>query len=92
MTRAEKGQEEYRALTEALRDLTPACSLDRRFVQERNQVDEQNLIAMRRSCAQCPLAVLCRSYAESARPPAGMWAGRFWGRRERSAAIGGASA
>jgi hypothetical protein len=84
MTRSEKGQEEYRALTDALHDVTPPCSPDWRFVQERDQVDEQDLIAMRLACARCPLSDLCRSYADAARPSAGMWAGRYWGRRERS--------
>lgn len=87
MTRAMKGQEEYVALNDALADVTPPCSNDWRFVQEREEIDQSDLAAMRRACADCPLASLCRQYAETARPSAGMWAGRFWGRKERLGAL-----
>lgn len=82
--RTEPGKAEYRALTDALDEIRPACHDDWRFIQERQEIDDDDLAQMRRLCRTCPLAAVCSAYAEKARPAAGMWAGRYWGRKERS--------
>ncbi len=86
MSRTEKGVAEYHLLTDAVRDTPTPCRNDPRFIQERDQIDSSDLLAMKRVCLQCPLLALCGTYAEAARPSAGMWAGRFWGRTERTRA------
>lgn len=89
MTRTEKGVEDFARLANALRETTTPCRDDWRFIQERDQLDSTDLNEMRTGCGQCPLAALCGAYAEAARPSAGLWAGRFWGRRERPSTPGG---
>jgi len=89
MSSVNRGAQEYRTLSDAMNTRTPRCSGDWRYIQERDQIDSDDLQEMRRLCNACPLKGLCRSYAEAARPSAGMWAGRFWGRRERVHKIGG---
>jgi hypothetical protein len=86
MTRATTGVKEYQTLSDALIDTTVPCGDDGRFVQERDQIGTAELNAMKNACTQCPLLSLCHDYAKAARPPAGMWAGRFWGRAERTTA------
>lgn len=84
MTVRTRGTEEYRELSDAMTETSTPCNGDWRFIQERDQIDDAGLIEMRRGCARCPLQPLCRTYADAARPSAGMWAGRYWGRKERS--------
>lgn len=84
MSRPDKGAAEYSALSDSLRRVASPCINDERFVQEREQLDEVDIKDMRRMCSQCPASLACGAYANVARPSAGMWAGRFWGRRERS--------
>ncbi|WP_194763965.1 WhiB family transcriptional regulator [Microbacterium sp. UFMG61] len=84
MTRAGSGHAEYLALSKALDDVTPACSNDWRYIQDREVLDPDDVAAMQRACRACPVQSLCRTYGDAARPSAGMWAGRFWGRKERT--------
>lgn len=88
MTRIASGHAEYLALSKALDDVTPACSNDWRYIQNRDMLDPEDVTAMQRACRACPLQALCRAYGDAARPPAGMWAGRFWGRKERAPKTG----
>jgi hypothetical protein len=68
------------ALTHAARDTTPACDDDPRFTAERHELPAPALIAMRGICRNCPLYDLCNTYATTARPAAGFWAGAHYGK------------
>lgn len=80
----EKGQDEYRALTDALEQTRPPCHGDWRYIQDRHELDDGDVSAMQRVCRVCPLRDICSAYARAAKPSAGMWAGRYWGRKERA--------
>ena len=83
MTAATRGAAEYRALTGALERVAPLCRDDWRFVHDANQIDDADRNRMRLICGGCPLKALCAAYADAARPPAGMWAGRYYSPRPR---------
>lgn len=68
------------ALTYAARDTTPACTGDARFTAERHETPPSDLVTMRGICRTCPLYDLCNTYATTARPAAGFWAGAFYGK------------
>lgn len=59
------------ALSAALLTTTPACQGDDRFIADDQDADELAHI-----CAACPMYTICATYARTARPPAGIWAGR----------------
>lgn len=84
MTASIRGSAEYRALTGALEHTKPACLNDWRFTIDAVDLHHVDKAQMRNVCRRCPLTDLCRTYATIARPKAGMWAGRHWGRIERS--------
>lgn len=84
MTRSVKGAAEYLALSRALDEASPPCSNDGRYIRDRDDLNPEDVSIMRLACSGCPVQHLCRTYGEAARPSAGMWAGRFWGRKERS--------
>jgi hypothetical protein len=70
MTRA---SEAFRLLNLALIDTDPACQNDDRFI-----LDDQPADTLAYICHACPLLTLCRTYAVTAKPPAGVWAGQRW--------------
>ncbi len=78
------GEAEYRDLVQAYEHSTPACRGDWRFIQDREEIDTDHIGQMARTCRTCPLLDLCDTYARAAKPNAGMWAGRYWGRKERT--------
>ncbi len=84
MTRPKRGDAEYRALTEALAHTNPSCLNDWRFTIDAEHLDDDEKTRMRNTCRQCPLLDTCGIYAATARPSGGFWAGRYWGRKERS--------
>lgn len=84
MTLPKRGEAEYRALTRALDDTNPACLNDWRFTIDADDIDDDEKSQMHGMCRQCPLLDTCRVYAATARPNGGFWAGRYWGRKERS--------
>lgn len=83
MSRPERGAAEYSALSHLLRNVGSPCINDDRFTQERELLNDADVKEMRQVCSMCPAVSACGAYAKIARPSAGMWAGRFWGRRER---------
>lgn len=76
---AERGTNEYRALSYALERVTPDCSGDPRFILGPHEIaaDELRNISIR-ICRPCPLNALCAAYGTAARPKAGIWAGRVY--------------
>lgn len=84
MTLPKRGAAEYRALCEALEGTNPACLNDWRFTVDPDDLDDDEKALMRDKCSQCPLIEMCTLYATTARPNGGFWAGRYWGRKERS--------
>lgn len=84
MTTQLRGAVEYRSLSDALEYTTPPCANDWRFIVDSERLGDDDKAQMRSLCRQCPLAEACRTYATIARPKAGMWAGRYWGRKARS--------
>lgn len=80
----ERGIAEYSALVNAMSHTQPACANDPRFILEPAQLDDANKTALKVICRWCPLADRCGAYARKARPSGGFWAGRYWGRIERS--------
>jgi hypothetical protein len=84
MSRPERGAAEYSTLSDLLRNVGSHCITDDRFTQERELLSDTDVKEMRQACSQCPAVSACGAYANIARPSAGMWAGRFWGRRERT--------
>lgn len=77
------GEPEYRNLVQAYEHNAPACRDDWRYIQDREEIDDNDLDQMARTCRTCPLFALCDEYARTAKPNAGMWAGRYWGRKGR---------
>lgn len=79
MSRAVRGAAEYAALSRALDEHLPPCTGDPRFILEPQDVhpDELTHLAMH-VCRRCPLRDLCRAYGDTARPPAGIWAGKTY--------------
>ncbi len=76
---ADRGEAEYRALMLATDDCTPSCTGDPRFILDGDQLAPQELAHLKHKiCHPCPLRALCEAYAEAARPPAGVWAGRTY--------------
>jgi hypothetical protein len=56
----------------------PACDGDDRYTN-----DDQDAAELAPICAACPLYELCDRYAQSARPKAGIWAGRRYTTKEK---------
>lgn len=86
MTLPKRGAAEYRALCEALESSNPSCLSDWRYTVDPDDLDNTEEALMRTACRQCPLIEMCSSYAVTARPSGGFWAGRYWGRKERTSA------
>lgn len=84
MTLPKRGAAEYRALTRAFDNANPACLNDWRYTVDPDDLDDDEKVTMHNVCRQCPLIDACRIYAATARPSGGFWAGRYWGRKERS--------
>ena len=77
----EKGQQEYRVLTDGLEQTAPPCRGDWRYIQDRHELDDGDVRDMQTRCkTACALRELCSAYAKTAKPSAGMWAGRYWAR------------
>lgn len=74
---ADRGAAEYRVLTEAMRDIRPACNGDPRFILDSHEIspDELSHIALT-ICRLCPLKAPCRAYGDAERPKAGIWGGK----------------
>lgn len=74
MTRpARAARVEHDALLTALEHYRPPCRGDARFTD-----DDQRATDLAMICARCSIVVECGEYADAARPPAGIWAGRRW--------------
>lgn len=84
MRRTKTGDLEYRDLSEALTHTNPACNNDWRFTLDADDLDDDEKTQMHNICRRCPLLDTCRIYAVTARPGGGFWAGRYWGRKERT--------
>lgn len=74
----------YTALQTALIDITPPCSNDPRYIANREELTSDTRMQMIAGCRSCPVRDLCEQYATTARPEAGMWAGRYYERRTRN--------
>lgn len=74
----------WEALVTAMDEHRPACRGDERFTLDRENVTEADLTAMHGICGSCPIRALCNAYAAADKPSGGYWAGRYWGRKERS--------
>lgn len=61
-------------LQDALRNTTPGCEGDDRYITDDLAPDE--IEDMRAICAHCPLLTECRDFAATATTLAGFWAGR----------------
>ncbi|OJV93736.1 MAG: hypothetical protein BGO47_06740 [Microbacterium sp. 67-17] len=71
-------------LAQALNDHDPACRDDPRFTLDHDQLPPGEVAHIGLTiCRPCPLRTTCREYAETAKPPAGIWAGRTYQRRPR---------
>ncbi|MFT3799466.1 WhiB family transcriptional regulator [Microbacterium sp.] len=68
----------WAALAKALEDTEPPCAGDDLFTADSPSKDDQEF--MRNLCAMCPLLAECASYALAAKPAAGYWAGRRYGK------------
>lgn len=78
------GEAEYAELVAAFDHARPACRDDWRYIQEREEIDGDDLDQMSLTCrTRCTLFELCDEYARAAKPTGGMWAGRYWGRKGR---------
>jgi hypothetical protein len=66
-----RGNPAWDALETAMIATVPACNADDRFTD-----DDQDPAEVATICAACPLNALCDAYAKSARPKAGIWAGK----------------
>lgn len=79
-----KGAAQYERLSEALRDVTPPCTDDPRFILD--DFEPADEIRMRSICRSCPVSLECAAYAPHA--AAGYWAGaqRGTSTRKRTAA------
>ncbi len=81
-----RGDAEYEALSAALLRVTPPCTGDPRFVLEAHEIAPDELSHLRLTvCHPCPVRELCAAYAASARPSAGIWAGRTYKPRQEAA-------
>lgn len=65
----------WHAFQTALVNNTPSCEGDDRFID-----DQVRPADVKDVCDRCPIHALCLDYAHSARPKAGIWAGRRWTR------------
>lgn len=68
-----KGDTEWAALQQALKAVSPACDGDDRYLRDRADLTETELIDMRNKCAACPLLTECQTYASAAKPTGGYW-------------------
>lgn len=75
------GTNEYAALLTAMETTDPLCLDDDRFTAERHDLHPQELVHLRGTCRTCPLFDPCTTYATTARPPHGLWAGRYYPRK-----------
>jgi len=74
MTRA---TDAYQALARATERTPPPCSGDDAFT--RDDLTPEDVAGCAAICKTCPVFELCETYARTAKPPAGVWAGRRWG-------------
>jgi hypothetical protein len=70
-------QDAYEALLAGMDESRPLCRGDNRFTD-----DDTNPDHVRELCVLCPLYGLCKNYAQTARPKAGIWAGQRWTGKE----------
>lgn len=81
----QRGDAEYQALADALREVTPPCTDDPRFLLEAHEIAPAELSHLAMTiCRSCPVRGLCAAYAASARPTAGVWAGRTFKPRQQA--------
>lgn len=81
----QRGDAEYQALSDALREVTPPCTDDPRFLLESHEIAPAELSHLAMTiCRSCPVRGLCAAYAASARPTAGVWAGRTFKPRQQA--------
>ena len=66
----------FARLNTAMQETNPACQNDGRFI-----LDDQPAEAVTYLCKPCPLFTPCRVYATTARPTAGIWAGKQYTRK-----------
>lgn len=81
----QRGDAEFQALSDALREVSPPCTDDPRFLLEAHEIAPAELshLAMT-ACRPCPVRALCAAYAASVRPTAGVWAGRTFKARQHA--------
>ena len=81
----QRGDAEYQALADTLREMTPPCTDDPRFLLEAHEIAPAELSHLAMTiCRPCPVRDLCAAYAASARPTAGIWAGRTFKPRQQA--------
>jgi hypothetical protein len=68
----------WQALGKALEDVTVPCAGDPLFTMDSPTKDAQEFMAS--LCAACPVLELCGTYAATAKPAAGFWAGKLRGK------------
>lgn len=56
----------------------PACAGDQRFTSDEARLDNTLTPELIEVCWSCPLLTACNDYAESVKPAAGFWAGRWF--------------
>ncbi len=65
----------YRLLSDRLRRTPPACRDLDLFVADELSAADERVLAM--ICAECPVRVPCKQYAEISKPAAGYWNGYY---------------
>jgi hypothetical protein len=78
-----KGNAEWQTLQAGIDETRPACVGDDRFILDDDQIKAAELANV---CNLCPLLAECAAYANAARPPAGIWAGKRWRATKKGAA------
>lgn len=68
----------YTALHDAMRNITPDCHDDPRFISDTQEAEHLKYL-----CDACPLFDLCQKFARLEKPPGGIWAGKRWTTRRQ---------
>jgi hypothetical protein len=76
-----RASEAYDLLHTAMTETLAPCNGIELFTAE--TLSPADKAVLRPICDTCPLFDLCRTYAELARPTAGLWAGKTYGNRPK---------